>query len=388
MTERLYYTDSYLTSFEAQVREVRSGNHVLLDRSAFYPTSGGQPHDLGYIGDARVLDVIDEGDEVIHVVENGSGLVSMVQCEVDWERRFDYMQQHTGQHLISAVLERDFGLRTESVYFKDEISGIELSGPPVTSAMLADMSQRVNRAIWSNAAVSVTFEESPQDLRKASQREGELRIVTIAGIDRSACGGTHVRETAEIGVALLRGMEKVRSNTRIEFLCGHRAVRTALADYQTLSGLARHLTVGIPQVFETVTAQAERLKQAEKSLQRVEQEMATAQARDLLSTVVPDASGRRVLVRADVPIDSLWTALSRLVPEQPSSLLLMSARTPCTVVLAASRDSGVHAGNVLKSVLAAYAGRGGGSATLAQGSVPDAEKLDAVLSDLRQQLAI
>src|SRR5690242_14110259 len=216
MTERLYYTDSYLRDFTARVVGRSHDGLVYLDRTAFYPTSGGQPFDTGSIAGVRVLEVVDEEDRIAHRVA-GAVAAEAVDCAIDWTRRFDHMQQHTGQHLISAVFDELFGLRTVSFHLGADSATIDLEGIAVDARVLADVERRANEIIYENRPVAVRFENAAeaQGLRKASDREGTLRIVSIDGLDRSACGGTHVRSTGEIGVVLVRKTEKIRQATRV-----------------------------------------------------------------------------------------------------------------------------------------------------------------------------
>jgi alanyl-tRNA synthetase len=206
MTDRLYYTDAYLTTFEAAVvARADAGRRIYLDRTAFYPTSGGQPFDTGRLGGVAVIDVIDEGDRIAHVVESpvaGDRLSGVI----DWARRFDHMQQHTGQHLLSAVIAVRFGQATVGVHFGRESSTLDLDTPGFGHAEIVEAEARANVAVTEDRPVEVSFEEAAgaAGLRKASGREGTLRIVTIRDLDRSACGGTHVRATGEIGAIAIR----------------------------------------------------------------------------------------------------------------------------------------------------------------------------------------
>jgi alanyl-tRNA synthetase len=241
MTERLYYSDSYLREFRADILDRSAdGLTLYLDRTAFYPASGGQPHDTGTIAGIPVIEVVDEEDRVAHRV--AAPLYSgPVECAVDWDRRWDHMQQHSGQHLLSAVLSDQFGLRTVSFHLGAEASTIDVEGGAIDAAKAAAVERRVNQIVCENRPVGVVFEDAADvgGLRKASDRTGTLRIVTIDALDRSACGGTHVHATGEIGPVLLRKFEKVRNTVRIEFLCGMRAVRRARADYEALSRAAQ-----------------------------------------------------------------------------------------------------------------------------------------------------
>ena len=223
MTQRLYYADAYRMRFDARVVDrADDGRLLYLDQSAFYPTSGGQPHDVGTLGGVAVADVIDEGDRVAHRLQTPLPLDAVdrvLEGVVDWPRRWDHMQQHTGQHLLSALCADRFGWATLSVHFGPESSTLDLSCERMTPAVQHELERMANAIVCENRSVTVSFEEalSAVGLRKASDRDGTLRIVSIDGTDRSACGGTHVRATGEIGAILLRRVENAKKATRLEF---------------------------------------------------------------------------------------------------------------------------------------------------------------------------
>ena len=219
MTERLYYADSWLTEFDAAVvGAAEDGRRVYLDRTAFYPTSGGQPFDTGELGGAAVVDVVDEGTRIAHVLDSPLAARGRVHGSVDWDRRFDHMQQHTGQHVLSAVFEDLFGHATVSVHFGADYSTLDLDVAAVDAAKIAEAEAHANEIVLADRPVGVFFAEAGavSGLRKPPPDRGLLRIVEISGIDRSACGGTHVRSTAQIGPILLGKLDRVRQNARIE----------------------------------------------------------------------------------------------------------------------------------------------------------------------------
>jgi alanyl-tRNA synthetase len=385
MTERLYYHDSYLRQFDAQALEsAGDGSTVYLDRTAFYPTSGGQPFDLGSIAGIAVRDVVDEGDRVAHLL--AAPLVAgPVACSIDWIRRFDHMQQHTGQHLISAVFEELFRLRTVSFHLGAESATIDLEGGPVDARVVSEVEARSNEIVWENLPVGVTYEDagSVQGLRKSSEREGTLRVVSIHGLDRSACGGTHVRATGEIGAVLLRKLEKIRQSVRVEFLCGGRAVRRARADYEALNRVAQLFSSSLDEVPGVVAAQMETARAADKARRKLELDLAAYQGKELYQNTVPGLDGIRRAVRRATSgsLDEL-RALAQNFTAQSMAVFVATLAVPPSVLLATSADSGVDAGQKLKAALAAVGGRGGGAARMAQGSVPDAALLDRVVEKL------
>ncbi len=280
MTLRLYYTDAYLRDFEADVVDrADEGRRVYLDRTAFYPTSGGQPFDLGTLGGVDVVDVVDEGDRVAHLLTSPVP-AGRVRGVVAWERRFDHMQQHTGQHLLSAVLHEQLGHETVSVHFGKDVSTLDLDVSAVDHAHLVEAERRANRIVTENRPVTVTFEDagSAGGLRRTSSREGTLRIVTIDDLDRSACGGTHVRATGEIGAIAIRRVERVKHHARVEFLCGERAMRRARADHELLSRLAGLFSASADELPALVEAQRTELKEAAAARRELETSLSEVQS--------------------------------------------------------------------------------------------------------------
>ncbi len=388
MTERLYYSDSYLSEFRARVVEAGSGGlRVYLDRTAFYPTSGGQPFDLGTLGGSRVIEVADEEDRIAHLLDAPLASEEVkgreIEGRIDWARRFDHMQQHTGQHLLSAVFEELYSMPTLSFHLGVESSTIDIGAPALTPDRAACVEDRCAEIVAQARPVSVTYEDSSavSGLRKESQRGGILRIVSIENLDRSACGGTHVASTAEIGPLFIRKLEKIRGNVRVEFVCGRRALRHARADHGLLSEIGRTLSVPFDRAPELIAAQAARLKALEKSSQRLANELAAREGRELHASTAPDADGLRRLTQRG-PIDEAMRARAQAFVAGGSAVFLAICEDPPSLLLAASPDSGIHAGDRLKAALAAAGGRGGGNPALAQGSLPSADALSVVTGAL------
>ena len=388
MTDRLYYSDAYLRDFTATVRAVSDdARRVYLDRTAFYPTSGGQPHDLGQLGGASVVDVVDEDDQVAHVLAEPSTLNvgQSLTGQVQWTRRFDLMQQHTGQHLLSAMFADHYGWPTVSVHFGDETSTLDVAASSVSANTLRDAEQRANALVTANHEITVTFEDAAcaTGLRKASDRSGMLRIVSIAELDRSACGGTHVHRTGEIGSIQLRGAERTKQHTRIEFLCGNRAVSRARHDATLLSNTARLFSAAVDDVPVLAEQLQARVAELERDRKRLVTDLALLDARARWDNTTPDTNGLRrfhvVLtegaVREHEPLAHALTALGPCV-------VLITSTSPLGVLFATADGTGIDAGQTLRTALAFVGGRGGGSARLAQGSVPDASALANVAAQL------
>jgi alanyl-tRNA synthetase len=395
-TTRLYYTDSYLTEFEAEVVErADEGRRIYLDRTAFYPTSGGQQFDTGWLASspgagyeeaAAVVDVVDEGGRIAHVL-SAPFVGERALGRVRWARRFDHMQQHSGQHLLSAVFQERMGLATIGVHFGESSSTLDLDGTPSAEGVRG-VEALANAIVFENRAVTASYEEaaSAAPLRKASTREGTLRIISIGELDRSACGGTHVRSTGEIGPVLLRKLERVRKATRVEFVCGGRAVQRARADLEALSQVGMLLSTAIDDVPQVVGARLAELKQAQSALREVRAAHAASRARELYqaaSAAPGDAAGLRWHVERheSVGLEEL-RGLGQAYASLPHAVFVGVCERPPTLLLATAEDSGLHAGNLLKAALAAAGGKGGGSPRLAQGSVEGAAALEVVLGEL------
>jgi len=386
MTERLYYQDCYLQEFSARVVETSDdGRRVYLDRTAFYPTSGGQPFDIGTLGGAKVIEVIDEEDRVAHVLD-APIVTGEISAQIDWQRRFDHMQQHSGQHLLSAVLEELFKIPTVSFHLGAEVCTIDIATAALAAVQIEQAEDRCAEIVGEARSLAITFEDAAGDLglRKESQRTGTLRIVAIQQLDRSACGGTHVRSTAEIGPVLIRKTEKIRGSTRLEFICGMRALHQARADFRTLQDLSRQLSAPACETPGLVSAQLERIKALEKANQRLASELAQREGREQWAATAPDAQGiRRAVEHVEQgTIDDALRTRAQAFIAQGRAVFLAVSKNPPSVLLAASADSGIHAGDRVKSAVTAAGGRGGGNQTLAQGSLPANADLEAITASL------
>ncbi len=391
MTDRLYYHDCYLTEFDARVLEATSdGTRIVLDRTAFYPTSGGQPFDTGDLNGVRVTAVEeDEDGRIVHILAAPLPPAGQVHGRVDWPRRFEHMQQHTGQHLLSAVFEHLFGFRTVSFHLGSESSTLDLDTTSIAAEQLAAAERRANELVWQDLPVSIGFEDSScaEGLRKAPGREGLLRIVAIEGIDRSACGGTHVRTTGQIGAILVRRIEKIRGQTRVEFLCGVRAISRARADFETLDRTARVFSAALDDVPQAAGAAVEQAKQAEKARRRLALDLAELRGKALYQACEPDARGLRLHVERlpQGPIGEETRALAQSFCAGGHGIFIAACQDPPSLLIATGEATGIEAGPRLKAALEKCGGRGGGSARIAQGSLPSAEVLEALVQALSQR---
>ncbi len=390
MNERLYYADAYLTRFSALVTErfTHEGQPaVRLSRSAFYPTSGGQPHDTGRLNGTAVVDVVvGEDGAVLHLLaeplpeETGS-----VSGQIDWPRRYDHLQQHSGQHLLSQVFFRRLGLETTSVHFGDALNTVDLEGPALSAAQLADVETAANGMVWENRPIRAYWVDegarAKVPLRRAPAVQGATRIVEIEKFDWSACGGTHVRRTGEIGLISLLRIERHRGRSRVHFVCGRRALEDAARRRGLLAEAAVLLDSSVHDVPALVSKQQEALRAAEKESDALREGLVEYQARELLAEA--EAAGDLQLVVREMA-DSQPAAVQRLARALiagPGVVALLGCARggKGTVVFARSEDCSLHAGNLLRDTLRQFGGGGGGRPDFAQGGGVAAEKLADVL---------
>ncbi len=386
-TERLYYTDCYLKEFSARVTRISAdprGARVYLDRTAFYPESGGQPSDRGTLGGIAVLDVIDEGDEVAHIL-TASPADETVLGNIDWERRFDHMQQHTGQHILSAAFEHLGGYKTVSFHLGTESATIDLDSDRVGTNQIAEAEDVANRVVFENRPVQVSFRPAAEaqhlDLRKPTFREGDIRLVEVTGFDLSACGGTHVSATGGVGIICIRKVERAKGLTRVEFVCGGRALRRARQDYSILSEAARLFSSGLENVPELITKQAQDLRDVGKSLQKLVEDLAELEAARLWQQA-PEKAGVRVVQGVFESTEGKKAKLvAHAVAKQAGAIALIGVKgTPCGLFFSQTPGGKVNMSDVLKQTLARFGGKGGGTRDFAQGGGLPEDQLEAALS--------
>jgi len=375
MTDRLYYTDAYVTEFDADVTAcVPSGDRfaVTLSATAFYPTSGGQPHDLGTLGGRTVTDVVDEEDgRLVHLVDGPLDIGARVHGAIDWARRFDHMQQHTGQHVLSAAFETICKARTESFHLGTASATIDL-GRPVSPQEIAAAEDDANRVVWQDREVRVRFvsaeEAAALPLRKESGRSGTLRLVDVTDYDLSACGGTHVARTGGIGLISVTGWEKFKGGTRVEFRCGGRALAQLREWRDALAATNRALSVCAGELAPAIERLQGENKALARSVRTFQEQLAGHVAADLVTTAAR-IGDRVVVAQALDGWDAVGLkAIAASIAATPGACAaVFSTAQPALVVVARAADVPVDAGAVLKALVAQFGGKGGGKADLAQG---------------------
>jgi alanyl-tRNA synthetase len=413
MTDRLYYTDPYSRDFDATVLRVDNPGDpgspdgcasVRLDRTIFYPTSGGQPCDTGTLGPHRVVDVFDGDDgDVTHVVDVSAGPEGAevrelgdsvlqrgrrVHGSIDWLRRFDHMQQHTGQHVLSAALDRVFGARTVAFHLGAGASTIDLARE-LTARELSVAEGEANRVVWEDRQVTIRFasaeEASRLPLRKESGRTGTLRLVDVEDFDLSACGGTHVARTGEVGLIAIRAWERFKGGQRVEFHCGTRALGQFRALRDTTAATARLLSVPAGELPEAVERLQTDAKDQRRRLVDLQSDLARYRAEELAAAAEATVHGRLVLRTLDADAGTLKTLAAAVVPRGGLIVVLVSTAQPALVVVARSPDIALASNRILARLTAKFGGRGGGKPDLAQGGGLDAPA-EVILAEVRAML--
>jgi len=373
MTVRLYQADSYRTEFEAAVVDVRPHGEqwaVVLDRTAFYPTSGGQPHDTGRLGGMRVTEVLEDDQErIVHIA---SGRVDgTVTGTIDWPRRFDHMQQHTGQHMLSQAFLQALGAQTRAVHLGATSSTLDLELSGLTAEGAGRVEDVANQIVFEDRPVNVreVDESALADLglRRPPKKRGLIRVVEVEGFDRSACGGTHVRRTGEVGPIKIRRWEHVKGGLRVEFLCGWRALRDHRWKNALVLELAARFTVKDAELADAVDRQAAQLRERERQVGDLRERLVDLEARRLLD----DLTGTPRVVAAVLPgwpAETVSALAGRLAAE--AAVVAALGTADGRLVIARSADLDLDAAAILSGVARPRGGRGGGRPAYAQGAVP------------------
>jgi alanyl-tRNA synthetase len=410
MTEHLYYNDSFLYEFDAKVMEVIPASQaeprpaVVLDRTAFYPTSGGQVFDTGTVaplaligqsGLPRVVEVMEREDgTVVHFLDHATPISNgmSVRGVVDAERRRDHMQQHSGQHVLSAAFVQLFNMPTVSFHMGDDYCSIDLDTKSLSPQQVESAERLANEVILEDRPVRIRYvtqeEARALGLRKVpvADRE-ELRLIDIRDFDLSACGGTHVRTTGQIGCILLRKTEKVRQGMRVEFVCGLRAVRTARHDYTCLVDSAALYSSHVWDVPQQIRKAQEEAKTARRSREQLLGELAELQAMRTLAETNAQ-NGRKVVIQVFADRDLAYIKLlaQKMTRLEPCVALLAATSGQPALVFAQSAGQPFDLSILMKEALAQTGGRGGGSKDMAQGGPEKMESIPRVLEELRQRV--
>lgn len=392
MIKKLYFEDSYTRSFDAEIINIeKNGNDfdVELDATYFYPSSGGQIHDLGYIDGIPLIDVFIQGDKIIHRLTNSPGS-KKVKCEIDFERRYDFMQQHSGQHLLTSVLESGFEYKTLSSQLGEEHSTIELDTPGISEEQIYTAEHEVLKIISEAVPIKSYFVKKEElkeiSIRKMVDIDEEIRIVEIDGKDFSMCGGTHLKNTSEINLVKIIGSEKIRGNTRLFFLCGKRAFR----NYQQINNLLENIkkTLGVPD--QEIQKKVENLISGNKNLYKEIGNLYITIFEYEISTLDRERkNGYLVKTKIFENVDrSTVQQYAKKLSELEKSIGIIALKTIDNIYLffVSSKDVSIDMSVELREFVSGYGGKGGGSPFFAQGGIPFIKEIDQLLYALKDKI--
>lgn len=399
-TERLYYNDSHLIEFQARVIDVTervSGwTAVVLDRTAFYPTGGGQPSDTGTLNGARVVECIDDGERgVLHVVQGlAPARDAIVSGRVDWLRRLDHMQQHTGQHILSQAFINLFNAPTKSFRVLESSCEIDVDLSNPSNETIERAVELANNVVWEDRVITIhnvsSEEAAAMPLRKEPAREGELRLIEIEGFDLTPCGGTHAYRTGEVGMIAMRSWERAKGLTRIEFVAGVRA----LADYRKANRTARDVAALFSTGRDDAPKYAAQMVEENKDLHRqvrvLEEVTAGVEAERLLASAMTQPDGTRVVSHVFDSRDAEFLkkiAHVLMTHSQTIALLASRDKDAARLVFARSADASGDMNALMREACTILDGRGGGKPDMAQGGGKNVEKLELAMETIRSKIA-
>ncbi|MBP0725854.1 hypothetical protein J5Y03_11800 [Bacillus sp. RG28] len=388
MTRKLYYDSPNVSEWKTklvEMTEVDGKYHIQLEETAFYPEGGGQPFDIGQIDGINVVDVFEKESKIIHVLE-GKPLQTNVDCKIDWERRFDHMQHHTGQHLLSATIIKLFDIETVSFHLGKDTVTIDLNTNNLTNQQLLDIEKSVNQKIYDNVEIKTYIIDkkdlSSLPLRKLPKVDEDIRIVEIKDNDISACCGTHVSRTGEIGLIKLLKTEKVRNNTRLHFKCGKRALQEFHKANEIISTFTSLYSTNVDLIIEKTNSTLSELKQLKKQNEVLTEEVLLIEA----DQIIYNNNGNVVtFVFEDKSMKNLQK-LANLIHAKKECILLLMSLSENKLLLMSNTKSDFHCGNELKNAISSFNGKGGGNATQAQATFSSQVELQSSFDLIKQEL--
>ncbi|MDQ0247445.1 alanyl-tRNA synthetase [Bacillus fengqiuensis] len=388
MTEKWYETKPYTTAWSTEITSIKElEDHVLvtLKATAFYPEGGGQPSDYGTINGMNVLDVFEKDDEVYHKLQHAPDQKE-ANCQIDWARRLDHMQHHTGQHLLSAVCIELYDAHTVSFHLGTDTVTIDLAVPSLSDEQLAHIERRVNECIYENKEIRTYYVTKENvhtvPLRKLPDVGDDIRIVEISGIDYSACCGTHVSRTGEIGIIKLLKTEKQRGNTRLHFKCGLRALMDYQLAHTTLSALAGKFSTGRHEVIDRI----EKLEQEQKQLQKEIELLQAEKAAFIANEWITNSNGTIVTFVSEDQLTKNLQPVIKSITEKGDYIVLSASTIENKIIMAHNGFSSIHCGQLFKEQLAAFNGKGGGNANQAQAGFSTTEEMKSCFSSLQRTI--
>lgn len=389
-TKRLYYENSHLLEFSAKVLDSSPSKDnwaVILDQSAFYPTGGGQPFDTGYLGNAQIIDCIDDDKHIIHIVNQN--LIGDVLGKINLSRRRDHLQQHTGQHILSQAFIQIANAETRSFHLGTDSSTIDIEINDLNQSIISQTEDLANKIVFENRPLKIhlTNEKDKFPLRKDTERDNTIRIIEIEDFDFSPCGGTHAHNTGEVGLIVIRSIERIKKLWRVEFLCGNRALLDYRSAHQTAIETAKLFSAARDKSPELVVKLQQELKDLQKHNRELLSQVLSIEAFNLYNNSHLNANNLRIITLVcNRNIDELKT-LAQLLAEKPSvvAFLATTLESP-KIVFASSSDTKVDSGKLLSQFCKDFGGRGGGRPQMAQGGLPMGLDFETALKHLASSL--
>ena len=389
-TKKLYFEDTYLIEFDARViekREIEGRPAIVLDRTAFYPEAGGQSCDRGTINGVSVLHVVEDGKTIIHVLERTIE-ADTVHGRIDWPRRFDRMQQHSGQHILSQAFYEVVKGTTLSFHIGDEVSTLEIGVPKISDPDLDKVEARANAVLFENREIKTYF--VPEDkigtvpLRKPPKKEGRIRVVEVSGFDYSACGGTHCRRAGEIGLIKVTKADRIRNNLRFEFVCGGRALRDFQDKNRTVRQAAAFFSVADRDIAATIGKSLAEIKALKKKVRKLEERIASYEVRE----IIHGAQGKVIQAVFEDKSPEEVRFLAVQIIHRAELIVLFGAHgdNQSHLILAAAEGLGLDVRTFIPAISAVIQVRGGGSPSLVELVTTEKGNLGPALEAARKSL--
>ncbi|MEA2088161.1 MAG: DHHA1 domain-containing protein [Candidatus Caldatribacteriota bacterium] len=395
MTKRLYYEDSYLKEFRAKVlKKIKIDNQpaVVLDETAFYPTSGGQPYDKGVIQDVPVVEVVEEGDEIIHILKEE--LKEKINCEVvgkiDWERRFDHIQQHSGQHILSGALMKLWSAETVSFHLGEEVCTLDIAKEKLTEEEAKKAEECANEIIFDNRSVKCYFVEEVEDLkrlnlRKVPEKTGKIRIIEVEDFDLSACGGTHCQATGEVGLIKITKWEKRGEKIRLEFICGRRAWKDYFWKNELIKNISNKLTIKDSEMGEAIDRMLEERKEIRKELKEFKEKLQDYEAKRLIDESSLKDDGIKIISKIfeDKKFQEVRELVQKIINLDDNVVVLAAIKSKgegAKILFACSRALKYDMNGLTRKAAKFIEGQGGGAPNFAQAGGKKAEGIEDALN--------
>ena len=397
MTKRLYYQDSYLKEFKAKVlkkKKIDNRPAVVLDETAFYPTSGGQTYDIGIIQDVPVVEVVEDNDEIIHILkeELKEEINSEVVGKVDWERRFDHMQQHLGQHILSGALMEIYDAETVSFHLGEKVCTLDIAKEKLTEEEVKKAEECANKIIFNNRPVKCYFVEGEEELKKLNLRKmpdkkGKIRIIEVENFDLSACGGTHCRATGEVGLIKITKWEKRGEKIRLEFICGRRAWKNYFWKNELIKNISNKLTIKDSELGEAIDRMLQEQKEIRKELKEFKEKLQEYEARNLIneSSLIDDGIKIINKVFEEKNFQEVMGLVQKIINLDDNVVVLAGIKSRGEseggkILFACSRALNYDMNRLIKEAGKFIEGRGGGTPNFAQAGGKKVEGIEDSLN--------